>query len=116
MIDFYFLSKEGEINMYYNFGGFNTVQVLEYKLEDRDLRLISYIYAVQASDYMEYIEENGKLYFWLRNEKIIEDNPTLYVNERTLNSMIANLKDKYNNPAHWMYGEAFFDRVKRLEY
>ena len=29
---------------------------------------------------------------------------------------VANLKDKYNNPAHWMYGEAFFDRVKRLEY
>ena len=80
--------------MYYNFGGFNTVQVLEYKLEDRDLRLISYIYAVQASDYMEYIEEKGKLYFWLRNEKILEDNPTLYVNERTLNSMIANLTDK----------------------
>lgn len=80
--------------MYYNFAGFNTKQVMEYGIEARDLQLISYIYAVQASDYMEYIEESGKLYFWLRNERILGDNPTLYINERTLNSMITKLKDK----------------------
>ena len=80
--------------MYYNFGGFNTAQVIEYGLEDRDLRLISYIYAVQASDYMEYIEENGKLYFWLRNERILGDNPTLCSTEVVLKRIVQNLVDK----------------------
>lgn len=80
--------------MYYNFGGFNTAQVIEYGLEDRDLRLISYVYAVQASDYMEYIEENGKLYFWLRNERILGDNPTLCSTEVVLKRIIQNLVDK----------------------
>ena len=80
--------------MYYNFAGFNTKQVLEYGLEDRDLRLISYIYAVQASDYMEYIEENGKLYFWLRNERILGDNPTLCSTEIVLKRMVQNLTEK----------------------
>lgn len=80
--------------MYYNFGGFNTAQVIEYGLEDRDLRLISYVYAVQASDYMEYIEENGKLYFWLRNERILGDNPTLCSTEVVLKRIVQNLVDK----------------------
>lgn len=29
---------------------------------------------------------------------------------------VSNLKDKYNNPAHWIYGEEFFNRVKRFRY
>ena len=80
--------------MYYNFAGFNTKQVMEYGIEARDLQLISYIYAVQASDYMEYIEENSKLYFWLRNERILGDNPTLCSTETVLKRIIQNLTDK----------------------
>lgn len=79
---------------YFNFSGFNSVEVLEYQIDDRDLHLISYIYTIQGSDNMEFINENGKVYYWLRNEKIIEDNPTLYAKTRTLNTMISNLCEK----------------------
>ena len=76
---------------YFNFSGFDSTKVLEYGIDDRDLHLISYIYAIQGSDNMEFINENGKVYFWLRNDKIIEDNPTLYAKTRTLNTMISKL-------------------------
>ena len=79
---------------YFNFSGFNSSKVLEYEIDDRDLHLISYIYAIQGSDNMEFINENGKVYYWLRNDKIIDDNPTLYAKTRTINTMISNLCEK----------------------
>ena len=79
---------------YFNFSGFNSVEVLKYQIDDRDLHLISYIYTIQGKDNMEFINENGKVYYWLKNEKIIEDNPTLYAKTRTLNTMISNLCEK----------------------
>lgn len=79
---------------YFNFSGYNTGDVLRYNIDDRDLHLLSYFYAIQGSDNMEYLNENFKIYYWVKFEKIIEDNPTLYIKKRTLDTMISNLCEK----------------------
>ena len=79
---------------YFNFSGFNTEEVLRYNIDDRDLHLLSYFYAIQGSDNMEFLNENFKIYYWVKFEKIMEDNPTLYVKKRTLDTMISNLCEK----------------------
>lgn len=79
---------------YFNFSGYNTADVLRYNIDDRDLHLLSYFYAIQGSDNMEFLNENFKIYYWVRFEKIIDDNPTLYVKKRTLDTMISNLCEK----------------------
>lgn len=79
---------------YFMFGGFNTLQVLKYGLTNDDLHLLSYIKNCNNSSQLEKINENDNYYVWLKNEKIIEDNPTLYFKESMLKIKVQNLLKK----------------------
>lgn len=82
------------MNRFYNFAGYDAIMVANYDIDDIDLHIISYLLLMQTFDKTEKVEKDGNIYVWLKYEKILEDNPSIKIQRRGLETRTSNLKKK----------------------
>lgn len=78
----------------FNFAGFNACHVFQMGIDDTDLHLLSYMQMIIANEPLEYIIEDGVIYYFISYEKIIMDNLYLNLKKRGMENRLAVLEKK----------------------
>lgn len=68
--------------------------IINKELNDRQVNLIYYIHTLLENNKMEYIYIDNAKYVWLKDDKILNDNPTFKIKKRSLNTLISTLVKK----------------------
>lgn len=78
----------------FNFAGFNACRVFQMGIDDTDLHLLSYLQMTITNEPLEYIIEDGIIYYYISCEKIIMDNIYLNLKKRGIENRLAVLEKK----------------------
>ncbi len=76
----------------FNFNGFRTDECVKLGIDVNDIVILSYLLTIQGGYGLECLMNEGLTYTWLTYDKIVADNPILYMQPRTASIRMAKLK------------------------
>lgn len=81
--------------MRYTVDGLLQTKIIEYKLNDRQIKLICYVRDLMAAGKMSPLTTDGKLFFWFKYESFIQEYPYLAIpNTKTVGELVLELQKK----------------------
>lgn len=81
--------------MRYTVDGLLQTKIVEYKLNDRQIKLICYVRDLMAAGKMSPLTTEGKLFFWFKYESFIQEYPYLAIpNTKTIGELVLELQKK----------------------